>query len=118
MRFRGTAVGVAAALAALAAALAPQSIATASAHPAVRWSATWASAMQRPGPDSSTTTGPNWSAGFTDQTLRQVIQVSGGGRRVRVRLSNLYGTRPLRITRATIAATSDGATVMPGRYGP
>lgn len=117
MRIRGTAAGVAAALAALAAALTPQSIATASARPAARWSAAWASAMQQPGPDHSTT-GPNWSAGFTDETLRQVIQVSAGGRRIRVRLSNLYGTGPLRITGATIARTSDGAAVMPGTVRP
>ncbi len=94
MKFRSTAVGAAAAAAALAATLAPYPIARASAHPAARWSATWASAMQPPvaGRD---TTGPNWSDGFSDQTVRQVIRVSTGGSQCRVRLSNLYGTKPL-----------------------
>ncbi len=44
MKFRSTAVGAAAVAAALAATLAPHPIAGASAHPAARWSATWASA--------------------------------------------------------------------------
>ena len=113
MKFSSTAVGAAAAAAALAAAIAPHSIASASAHSATRWSATWAAAMQPPVP-GNTITGPNWSDGFTDQTVRQVIRVSSGGSRVRVRLSNLYGTKPLRVTGATIARTRDGATVEPG----
>jgi hypothetical protein len=117
VKFRSTtavgAVAAVAAVAALAATLAPHPNATASAHPAARWSATWASAMQPPVPGNDTT-GPNWSGGFADQTVRQVIRVSSGGSRVRVRLSNLYGTKPLRVTGATIARTRDGAAVEPG----
>ena len=120
MKIRSTAVGAAAAAAALAATLAPHPDATASAHPAARWSATWASAMQSPVPGSDTTDpkGPNWSDGFSNQTVRQVIRVSGGGSQVRVRLSNLYGTKPLKVTGATIARTRDGATVEPGTLRP
>ena len=43
-----------------------------------------------------------------------MIRVSRGGSRVRVRLSNLYGTKPLQVTGATIARTRDGAAVEPG----
>ena len=113
MKIRSTAIGAAAAAAALAATLAPHLIARASAHPAARWSATWASAMQPPVAGNGTT-GPNWSDGFSDQTVRQVIRVSSGGSQVRVRLSNLYGTKPLQVTGATIARTRDGAMVEPG----
>ena len=113
MKFRSTTVGAAAIVAALAAAIGSHSIASASGHSAARWSATWASAMQAPVP-GNTVTGPNWSDGFTDQTVRQVIRVSSGGSRVRVRLSNLYGAKPLRVTGATIARTGHGATVEPG----
>ena len=83
MKIRSTAVGAAAAAAALAATLVPHPNATASAHPAARWSATWASAMQSPVPGNDTTDpkGPNWSDGFSNQTVRQVIRVSGGGTR-------------------------------------
>jgi hypothetical protein len=116
VKIRSTAVGAAAAAAALAATLAPHPDATAFAHPAARWSATWASAMQSPVPGNDTTDpkGPNWSDGFSNQTVRQVIRVSGGGSQVRVRLSNLYGTKPLKVTGATIARTRDGAIVEPG----
>ena len=113
MKIRHTAVGAAAVAAALTATLGPHPIARASAHPATRWSATWASAMQSPVPGNDTT-GPNWSDGFSDQTVRQVIRVSTGGSQVRVRLSNLYGTKPLQVTGATIARTRYGATVEPG----
>jgi hypothetical protein len=113
MKFRSTAAGAAVIAAALAAAIAPHPIAGASGHSAARWSATWASAMQAPVP-GNTVTGPNWSDGFGDQTVRQVIRVSSGGSRVRVRLSNLYGAKPLQVTGATIARTRHGATVAPG----
>jgi len=69
VKFRSTAVGAAAVAAALAATLAPHPIAGASAHPAARWSATWASAMQPP-VAGKPATGPNWSGGFSHQTVR------------------------------------------------
>ena len=40
---------------------------------------------------------------FNNQTLRQVVRISAGGRRVRVRFTNEYGARPLRIGAARIA---------------
>jgi hypothetical protein len=73
VKIRSTAVGAAAAAAALAATIAPHPNATASAHPAARWSATSASAMQPPVPGNDTI-GPNWSDGFSNHTVRQVIR--------------------------------------------
>jgi len=109
---------VAATVAALAAVVSTGPIASAAGQapapaPASGWSATWASAMQQPVPGNSLT-GTNWSDGFTDQTIRQVIRVTGAGSRVRIRLSNLYGSGPLRVTGATIARTGTGAAVEPG----
>jgi hypothetical protein len=66
VKFRSTAVGAAAAAAALAAILAPYPLARTSAHPAARWSATWASAMQPPVAGHDDTTGPNWSDGLVN----------------------------------------------------
>jgi len=89
---------------------------TASAAPrsAHGWSASWASAMQRPTAGSDATD-PNWSLdGFTNHTIREVVRLSGGGSSVRIRLSNVYGTGPLAITGATVAKTAAGATVEPG----
>ncbi|MFF3642832.1 SGNH/GDSL hydrolase family protein [Streptomyces sp. NPDC002564] len=75
------------------------------------WTAAWAAAPQRP----SAGFGPNWSeAGFDGQTLRQVVRVTEGGDRARIRLSNAYGTSPLRIEGATLARTAKGAAVRKG----
>ncbi|MFJ2257709.1 SGNH/GDSL hydrolase family protein [Streptomyces sp. NPDC087844] len=52
---------------------------------------------------------PNWSQeGFWRQSLRQVVRLSAGGDRVRIRLSNAYGTSPLRIAGATLARPAAG----------
>ncbi|MEU8892457.1 SGNH/GDSL hydrolase family protein [Streptomyces sp. NPDC048442] len=78
---------------------------------AVRWSAAWGAAPQLP----STGFTPNWSQeGFSRQSLRQVVRVTEGGDRARIRLSHAYGTSPLKITGATIARTAKGAAVQEG----
>ncbi|MWA12434.1 SGNH/GDSL hydrolase family protein [Streptomyces sp. BA2] len=69
------------------------------------WAAAWAASPQR----ASTGFKPNWSEdGFSGQTLRQVVRVTEGGDRARIRLSNAYGTSPLHIAGATIARTKKG----------
>ncbi|MEU0088969.1 SGNH/GDSL hydrolase family protein [Kribbella sp. NPDC006257] len=73
--------------------------------PSSSWSASWISAMQPPGSDSP---------GFYHQTIRQVVRVSTGASRLRIRLSNQYGVSPLRVTRATVGRTRDGASIQPG----
>lgn len=68
------------------------------------WVRTWGASPQSPG-SSVTAVEP-----FGDATLRQVVRVSGGGRQVRVRVSNEYGTAPLTIGAARVGiAGSDGA---------
>ena len=114
MSIRPTAV-IAAAAAALAATLTAGPVASASRQqPATHWSASWTSAMQQP-VASSQAIWPNWSTqGFSDQTVRQQVRISGGGNRIRIRLSNLYGTEPLRIAEATVAESAGGAATKPG----
>ena len=46
--------------------------------------------------------------------MRQAVRVSRGGSSVRIRLSNVYGTGPLRLTGASIGRAGDGASVRPG----
>ncbi|GAA3488278.1 SGNH/GDSL hydrolase family protein [Streptomyces cremeus] len=76
-----------------------------------KWSAAWAASPQRP----SVSFKPNWSeAGFDDHTVRQVVRVTAGGTQARIRLSNAYGTSPLRVERATVARTDKGAAVRAG----
>ena len=77
------------------------------------WSASWSSALQPP--TSNDIAGPNWSLeGFSNQTIRQSIRLSASGSRVRIRLSDLYGTGPLHVTGATVARSQPGAAPQPG----
>jgi lysophospholipase L1-like esterase len=43
-----------------------------------------------------------------------VVRVSRGGSTVRIRVSNVYGTSPLRLTGASIGKAGQGASVQPG----
>lgn len=75
------------------------------------WVATWQASPQ-----------PVWEEGFLfptniptslhNQTVRQVARISLGGQRLRIVLSNAYGTQPLTVGKATIARTQhDGAVI-------
>ncbi|MFF0090800.1 hypothetical protein ACFYSF_12690 [Streptomyces canus] len=48
---------------------------------------------------------------FSNQTFREVTQVSAGGDSVRLRLSNALGTDPLTLDHVTVARYSSGAAV-------
>lgn len=85
-------------------------------HPGRQWTATWATANIAAAPDPFG--GVNWADGFENQSLRQVVRISRGGSEVRVRLSNVYGTGPLRLTGATIGRAADGASIVPGSLRP
>ncbi|GLW11347.1 hypothetical protein Misp01_64750 [Microtetraspora sp. NBRC 13810] len=52
--------------------------------------------------------------GFADQTLRQVVRVHGGADRLRIRLSNLYGTQTLTVARTHLAAHTTAAAIDTG----
>lgn len=88
---------------------------TAVAQDKPHWVASWATAQMVP-------TGENVApaADLTDATLRQIVRVSIGGKRLRVRLSNAFGTAPLTIDAASIALSADNATsrVMPATLRP
>lgn len=53
-------------------------------------------------------------AGFSDQTVRNVVYAGVGGSRVRVRFSNTYGDQPLVIGLASVAIDLVGAETVPG----
>ncbi|MFE3651238.1 SGNH/GDSL hydrolase family protein [Streptomyces sp. NPDC059152] len=75
------------------------------------WRGGWAAAPQQP----TEVFGKNWSvSGFARQTVRQVVRVSTGGAQIRIKLSNRYGTAPLKIAGATVARTDRGAAVQAG----
>jgi lysophospholipase L1-like esterase len=62
-----------------------------------------APATPPPAPPPGTTFAPQPFVHFTNQTLRQVVRTSIGGSRLRVVLSNAFGTAPLTIGAAHIA---------------
>jgi lysophospholipase L1-like esterase len=51
---------------------------------------------------------------FADQTLRQVVRLSSGGERLRLRLTNEYGEEPLEIGAARVALVAADGTLRPG----
>jgi lysophospholipase L1-like esterase len=57
---------------------------------------------------------PAEGAAFANHTLRMTPRVSIGGSRLRVRISNAYGVRPLAIGAARIGPRSSGPAVVPG----
>ena len=50
---------------------------------------------------------------FSDQTLRQIVRTSIGGERIRVVLSNAFGTTPLEVGATRLALRRDGASIAP-----
>ncbi|MEV4359899.1 SGNH/GDSL hydrolase family protein [Nonomuraea sp. NPDC049625] len=100
----------AALVAALAAAPAPADAATG------RWAAAWATGVQQPSADVWY---PTWAEkGFADHSVRQAVRVTAGGSAVRIRLSNAYGTAPLRLTGASVGKAGAGAAVQAGTLRP
>jgi len=57
---------------------------------------------------------PAEGAAFSNHTLRMTPRVSIGGSKLRVRISNAYGTRPLAIGAACVGRRSTGSALVPG----
>jgi lysophospholipase L1-like esterase len=81
------------------------------------WVGTWATAAVA-APSKASGQPQNALAGPTpvinNQTLRQVIRTSIGGPRVRVVLTNAFGTRPLPVGGVHVALRDKGAAIVPG----
>jgi lysophospholipase L1-like esterase len=72
---------------------------------ALAWVGTWATAPQPFMPGSLET--------YRNETLRLIVHVSEGGPKVRIRISNVYGDKPLAIGAAHIARRTMGADIDP-----
>ena len=57
---------------------------------------------------------PAEGAAFSNHTLRMTPRVSIGGSKLRVRISNAYGIRPLAIGAACVGLRSTGSALVPG----
>jgi lysophospholipase L1-like esterase len=75
------------------------------------WVGTWASSPMA-GVTSSTC--PAGAGGITNQTVRNIVYTSVGGSRVRIRISNAFGTAPLTVGDASVAVDETGAETVPG----
>lgn len=100
-------------------------IARAQAQTRERWVGTWGTAdTWRPPAAPVATTAPPLappagaappaSLQASNQTLRQVVRTSVRGDRVRVVLSNVFGTLPITIGSAHVALRDRGAAIVPG----
>jgi lysophospholipase L1-like esterase len=88
----------------------PDRLSTAPAARSPRWIGTWVASPQ-----------PVWGADFTfptnipatlaAETIRQVARISVGGGRIRIRLSNEYGSEPLKIGAAQVALAGRGSAI-------
>ena len=66
------------------------------------WTASWSAAPDAAGP------------ALAPQSIRQIVRISSGGTRVRVRLSNLYGKAPLVVGQARVGAHASGSAIVAG----
>lgn len=66
------------------------------------WTGTWAVSPQSGG------------ASFNQQTLRQIVHTSIGGRSARVQISNVFGPQPLAVADVHVAQQSSGSSVVAG----
>lgn len=48
---------------------------------------------------------------YTDQTLRQIVDVAGGGKKLRLRISNLYGISPLLLDSVHVAKSTGNGSI-------
>src|SRR5262245_31825020 len=74
---------------------------------APKWLATWAAS------DMPAGTGNRKIAALENFTARQVVRSSAGGDSIRLRISNVFGDKPLVIGAATVAVRGEAASVIP-----
>jgi len=79
------------------------------------WVASWATSQMVPTNENVAPT-----EDLIDATLRQIVRVTIGGKRLRVRLSNAFGTASLVVSAASVALSADNATsrIVPASLKP
>src|SRR4051794_5266233 len=78
------------------------------------WVGSWATAPTKDAPTPQAGPRPE----FARCTLRQIVHVSVGGRKLRVKVSNAFGTPPLKIGSAHVALSAGGSKIKPGTHKP
>jgi lysophospholipase L1-like esterase len=82
--------------------------AKASAGTPLDWVGTWAAAPVAPAATGLSHTG------FKDETVRDIVRTSVGGSEIRLRISNVFGTKPLTINDLRVALSGAGAAMVAG----
>ena len=88
--------------------------ATTARHGEDAWVTSWSASPQVAASDTLA------AVGFDDQTIREIISSSVGGDPIRLELTNVFGTAPLRIGHVAVAVAVAGpdAAVEPGTIHP
>jgi lysophospholipase L1-like esterase len=81
------------------------------------WVGTWTASVQ-PVWDADFPVPTNIPRSLWNQTIRQTVAASVGGKRVRIVLTNEYGARPLLIGAAHVALADKGAAIQAGSDHP
>jgi lysophospholipase L1-like esterase len=79
----------------------------------LHWVGSWAAAQQLPEPANQLP-----EPFLHDATIRQTVHLSLGGRAIRVRISNAYGTTPLHLTAVHVARPIAAGTIVPASDTP
>jgi lysophospholipase L1-like esterase len=120
MRWRMLSVGTALAAASLVIGTVPVSAAASRPAPADsqhrNTGARWVNAWQGSPVGGGTIQGAPCPAdkGLNNQTVRNIVFLSAGGERIRVRVTNAFGARPLKVGAASVALAGTGAAAVPG----
>jgi lysophospholipase L1-like esterase len=88
---------------------------TAAQAASTQWVGTWGASPLPAGPAGGPAPPP---VSLDNQTVRQVVRISAGGDRVRLRLTNEYGAKPLRVGAATVSLLDAQGQVVAGSQRP
>ena len=81
---------------------------------ACKWVATWTASPMAAAPARLAASDDFSSAGFDDQTIRDIIWTSAGGQAARISLSNQFGTRPVTFSQIDIGISAGGPFIVLG----
>lgn len=71
-----------------------------------RWVGTWATAIQLVEPHNNPP-----EPGLTNQTIRQIVRVSIGGKRLQMKFSNAFSTKPVTMKAVHLALSKGGSAI-------
>jgi lysophospholipase L1-like esterase len=70
-----------------------------------KWVGTWATSLQAPFEEGIS------QQGFKDQTIRSIVHPDISGEKLRIRISNVYGSKSLRIEEIHVAVSKNGPEI-------